>query len=377
MVNQSTAIIPRITVTLMTTHKCNLNCVYCYEKHKTQDKVMDLNMMKSIVEHSFDKYKDLTREIVFDFMGGEPLLEFGKIKALAEWAWSKSWPLPYLFYATTNGTLLSDEKKEWFSRYKDRFVLGLSYDGAPEAQDVNRSMSSQNIDIAFFKNTWPFQSFKMTVSPQTLGRLSEGIKYLHSVGVDAIAANLAYGIEWNSDHMKEYNAQLKDLADYYIKNPDSKRVSLLDMNIMAIFMPKTQRKYCGAGYGMVFHDFDGKAYPCHLLSPVNLDLKSLESISDKDYCNGHDFAPDECKRCLLYNICPSCCGMNYLYLGSFDKRFPYMCKAVKIQLANNMRMQYEIIKKKEKFSEEDLYLLGAIKQLNKYKIIRSCVTTLT
>ena len=60
----------------MLTHQCNLKCVYCYEKNKDSKRVMTIDTMKEIITNSFDAYKDKYDEIVFDFMGGEPILEF-------------------------------------------------------------------------------------------------------------------------------------------------------------------------------------------------------------------------------------------------------------------------------------------------------------
>jgi uncharacterized protein len=361
--------LPRITVTLMLTHQCNLNCVYCYEKKKRSDQIMSVLTIKDIIRTSFGKYKDKFNEIVFDFMGGEPLLEYETIREVAEWVWSNQWSMPYLFYATTNGTLVHGEIKEWFSKYKDRIVLGLSYDGDSVSQDSNRSNSSAKVDFHFFAETWHFQKFKMTISPESLCSLYNAISYLHSHGVDGMFANLAYGVEWNQQHLIIFREQLRLLVEYYLKNPEVKPVSLLSMNLTAIFAENHNNKYCGAGTGMVFHDYNGKEYPCHLLSPINLDGTYLKEIQKTDYCDGEAFSPSECKRCLLQNICPSCCGMNYLYLGSFKQRFPFMCQIIKVQIAQNMIYQYHTIIKKQEYSENDLIIIKAIKKLKKLKLL--------
>lgn len=365
--------IPRITVTLMLTHQCNLNCVYCYEKNKDSKKVMTIDTMKEIITKSFDSYKDKCDEIVFDFMGGEPILEFENIKKIAEWTWKKKWPLPYLFYATTNGTLVHGEIKEWFHKYKERFVLGLSYDGDPVSQDMNRSNSSVKIDFNFFNKTWPFQKFKMTASPESLESLYNAVTYLHSHEIDGMFANLAFGVNWNNSHLQILHEQLKLLVNYYLNHPSVKPVSLLSMNLTAIFAAEDSQKYCGAGTGMVFYDFDGKEYPCHLLSPINLDNKNIQKIQKINYYCGELFCPSECANCILRQICPSCCGMNYVYFGDFKKRFPFMCKAIKIIVAQNMILQYQTIINKKEYSEYDIWVLKAIKKLKTSKLIRQCM----
>ena len=89
------------------------------------------------------------------FIGGEPLCEFSLLKRLAGWVRRQKFTLPHVLYATTNGTLMDDEKKAWFTKHKDEFVLGLSYDGQFVSQDKNRSASSSLVDLDFFLRTWP------------------------------------------------------------------------------------------------------------------------------------------------------------------------------------------------------------------------------
>lgn len=121
------------TLMLMVTSSCNLNCVYCYESHKTSHK-MDFDTAKRAILDVFD-------ETGFDgvsiqFMGGEPLLAFPLIKDVSEWLWSKNIKYPYSLFAATNGTLLNEDMKVWFTANKHRISLGLSFDG-----DVNESNS--------------------------------------------------------------------------------------------------------------------------------------------------------------------------------------------------------------------------------------------
>jgi uncharacterized protein len=103
--------ITRKTIMLMITYQCNLDCVYCYEKGKRSNRSMDIEVAKKIIEQAFIENESICEEIEFDFMGGEPLLEFEKIKKIAEWMWNRNWSKPYILYATTNGTLLNDEMK--------------------------------------------------------------------------------------------------------------------------------------------------------------------------------------------------------------------------------------------------------------------------
>jgi len=114
----------RKTILLMLTYACNLNCVYCYEKDKRTGKTMAFKTARKVIQEAFIENATVCEEIEIDFMGGEPLLEFDRIKEISEWMWSQNWSKPYILYATTNGTLLNEEMKKWFSEHKERIVLG-------------------------------------------------------------------------------------------------------------------------------------------------------------------------------------------------------------------------------------------------------------
>ena len=129
----------RRTCMLMVTHACNLNCTYCYESHK-KNAYMDVNLAKEIIlrEAQFVKESNDFDEMEIDFMGGEPFMNFPLIKEIVEWLEGGVIHVPYICFATTNGTLLTDEIKNWLRQHKNTFVAGASYDGNSEMQSANR-----------------------------------------------------------------------------------------------------------------------------------------------------------------------------------------------------------------------------------------------
>ena len=176
------------TLMLMVTNSCNLNCVYCYEIHKTLHK-MDFETATRAILDVFD-------ETGFDgvsiqFMGGEPLLAFPLIKDVSEWLWSKNIKYPYSLFAATNGTLLNEEMKNWFTANKHRISLGLSFDGDVSTQNTNRSNSASLVDLDYFRDTWPESSVKMTISTDSLKNLCNNVVFLEEKGFTKIKTDLA------------------------------------------------------------------------------------------------------------------------------------------------------------------------------------------
>jgi sulfatase maturation enzyme AslB (radical SAM superfamily) len=114
---------------------------------------MSLGTATKIIDWVFGNIHPDMDGVEFTFIGGEPLLEFDLIKAIVEYTSKKYQNKKYIFYAATNGVLLSSEIKRWFKEHKNIFYLRLSLDGTKDTHDHNRDNSFDYLDIDFFKNT--------------------------------------------------------------------------------------------------------------------------------------------------------------------------------------------------------------------------------
>ena len=320
----------RKTIMLTITEACNLNCIYCYEHNKTS-KEMSKDLVFKIIE---DNLKNSDSAVEFSFHGGEPFLKFDLMRETAEYFWKKYNPENrYVFFATTNGTLLTEEIKGWLSEHKEHFWCGLSFDGTENMQNINRSDSSKDIDLDFFKKTWPEQGIKMTVSDLTLPDLADGTIFLHKMGFD-VNNNLAYGIDWGNDAcIKILSEQLEKLMEFYLDNPDISPASILSMNVEWFSKESNiaPQRYCGAGRQMKCFDTRGKEYPCHFFMDLNWNEDKPE-ISNMEILRGEDCLLDPfCKECEIKLVCPTCYGFNFVTTGNPMKRDRNHCILAKIQ----------------------------------------------
>lgn len=333
------------TVMLTITEKCNLNCIYCFEENKSF-KTMDLATAMTIIETSFSE-ANADEEILFDFMGGEPFSEFHLIREICERTWARDWENPYAFYVSTNGTLLDSESKDWLTSNKDRFVCGLSLDGTPDMHNANRSMSYSQIDVRFFKETWPKQSVKMTVSPLTLSSLASGVIYLHELGF-AVTCNLAYGPDWSAEELiNEYEEQLAVLVDWYKQHPSIRPCSLLAMDLHEVAYPGNElHKWCGMGDQMIAYDIAGIKYPCHYFQGMSSSTLPAEKLWEYDYSRIHLELEENCKNCILRNVCPTCYGNNFVTRGKFGVKEPARCAFKKASALATVAVEYDRLLKK-------------------------------
>lgn len=357
----------RKIITLTLTRACNLRCSYCYEMNKS-NKEMDFPLVKRILDEAlndderFDEYE-------IDFFGGEPFLKFDLIRESVYYARTTYPDKKMVFMATTNGTLVRGEIKQWLQERSDIFVCGLSLDGSKRMHDINRSGSFDKIDVDFFAKTWPKQAFKMTVSAETLPYLAEGIIYMHEKGYN-FTSNLAFGIDWDSvENVEILERELLKLMDYYLENPTIEPCQFLrvPIHMIASAAPDEPFRQCGAGEEMFSYDVDGVAYPCQFFMPVTLGEERAEgakSLVFRDEVFRSDF-PQPCRDCLALRICPNCYGANYEQTGELLKKDEGWCKLQKIIFKANAYFcwkKYQAGKLDCKEEEKD-YCLQAINLL--------------
>lgn len=315
---------------LMLTHTCNLNCVYCFEKFKS-DRQMSFGTARQILEKEYTDYQSSMapdKRMNVDFMGGEPLINFDLIKQIYEWTISQHLPFEVIFSVTTNGTLLDNEKRLWFAAHADHFRLVMSVDGSEFCQTTNRGVSVDMLPLEFVRETWPSSYFKQTLTHDTLPYYANGVIALTERGF-RVASSLAQGHTWKDGDDEIYRNQLRLLGQYYIEHQeilpqtpfDNLYGQLLDENLS-----RPPRKICGSGTSIHFYDVDGTLYPCHLFLPMVHGKKSvLEDIRRIDFNDDKKFVDGKCLTCPLLRVCNTCYGFNYINRGDVAMRDLGMC----------------------------------------------------
>lgn len=333
----------RRTCMLMVTHGCNLNCTYCYEKFKNGAKQMDVALAKEIITREIETVQndERFREIEVDFMGGEPLLRFDLIKEVMEWM-EQSCPVPYIGFATTNGTLLNDEMKDWFRLHRHTTCLGVSYDGAGgDSQGVNRGRTAESVDLDFFRELWPDQGFKMTLSKESLPYLYDSLTEAARCG-DFIEASLAHGVDWDADDARLYAEQLRKLSDFYLEHPEYDPSNLLTRPLLGIGeRTDYQVKFCGSGTYMATYDVDGTLYGCHMFTPLVLGSRALKHADFSGWDRDQELTDPACRGCGMMQWCPTCIGFNLKDRGAVNLRDHRWCAMSVAQAMAACRFQIE------------------------------------
>lgn len=361
----------RYSPSMCLTHACNLSCRYCYQCHDKEHR-MSYDIAQYCIEEIFRDMKQQNKNsVTINFIGGEPLLEFELMEKIFAYTEQNKKDFDVLYFASTNGTILNNEMKDWFTLHKDKVILGLSLDGTKNTHDFNRSNSFDKIDIPFFINNWPEQGVKMTLSEYSLKHLAENIIYIHNLGFKRIdGVNLFEGnFDWAQDKFIEILIpELFKLKEFYLQNPELNINQMLNKNLeLCAVARKERKKKCGIGTNVTFFDTDGKKYPCSFVTPMTFSTGEISEILQTNFYDEENFVDDFCyDNCYLYPICSSCAGANFLANHSFKEQNKSKCKINKLIALFIADLQaHRIIKYPEKYTDETVlyYLIEAIHQI--------------
>lgn len=269
-----------------------------------------------------------------DFMGGEPLANFELIKSVSEYLWYKmdTGKIKYKLYLRTNGTLLSEEMRKWFSENRSKIEVGLSFDGLENIQSINRT--EKWIDIDFFTSNWPTTKIKMVVFKDTVQFLSEAVAAMVEKKYEFMF-EIGSGFYWDMKSAEMLELELMKLADMFYDNPEyAKSISAFPYDPLDFFPFEQPETYpvCAINADMACYDCDGELYACHMFSPSVLGLEKAVEAKEKYYSENRITIDESCKKCPLVAVCKNCCGMNVKIRNDINSSAARLttCNAVRV-----------------------------------------------
>lgn len=123
-----------LSLTIAPTRECNFECPYCYEKNRIASRISDETEEKIV---DFIRKHNLIDRVNVTWYGGEPLLEFERIKSLTKKI--EALGKKYSASITTNGYLLTSEIIAALDELKIK-EIELTVDGTKETHDSRRCL---------------------------------------------------------------------------------------------------------------------------------------------------------------------------------------------------------------------------------------------
>ncbi|MCL2839933.1 MAG: SPASM domain-containing protein [Defluviitaleaceae bacterium] len=124
----------KLYLTVAPTKECNFDCAYCYEKNRVPSKMSD-EIEDNLI--TFIKNHKLVNKVFITWYGGEPLLEFNKIKNISKKI--DALGIKYSADMVTNGYELSGDVIENLNQLKISHVQ-ITIDGIKKTHDSRRHL---------------------------------------------------------------------------------------------------------------------------------------------------------------------------------------------------------------------------------------------
>lgn len=323
---------------------------------------MDFCTMVKAIDFALDLLlkEEYKGNIVFDFIGGEPLLEIDSIAKASSYIKDKFLQdsrfseLTFSLRIATNGILYNSVKVQKFIvDFKDVLNITISIDGNKEKNDLNRIFpngkgSYDNIinNVKLWVKQFPNALTRITISSDDLPYLEESVKSLINIGLKNFDISVILEDVWKENDDKILESQLIKIADYLLHGDleDEIYISAFEYNIGQPQVINEPAKPCG---GMTLAiDGKGNIYNCLRFAKFalkNADERILGNIYSEFFANRmrpllsmrYDaIYPPKCKECNVATgckICPADCYDNSSTGSIFDRTYA-ICKMHKAKV---------------------------------------------
>ena len=346
-----------LSLTIVTTLDCNLDCVYCYEGNRSKV-YADSNREEEILKFASEKIKSMGyKSLSVVWYGGEPLLNKQFIVSLSKklQALCKSERVQYNAIMVTNGTMLNKTTVKELKRLKVN-GMQITIDGPSEIQDKRRPLKNikkssyqlimKNVESVL--GIIPIQvriNVDKTNSSSTILLLEEFERKGWLKRNGDISVYIGYTRDWTSNcsNILPDCFSMKEFTEAEIEF----HKLLISKGINVSNLYPSPQGFCVAvsPHGFVI-DPGGEIHKCWsevgnkeayvgtIKEPLKLNTKLLEWLS---YNPLEDSA--ECRECNLFPVCGG--GCPYVMIRKKDKLEKdktYNCTPWKIFMEDKIRL---------------------------------------
>jgi sulfatase maturation enzyme AslB (radical SAM superfamily) len=218
------------------------------------------------------------REVELMFLGGEPLLEWPKLRRAVQYAEKNVPPGKQLKYGvSTNGYLITEDVAAFLDRHE--FQIQLSFDGIPKAQNYRRRGTFAAIDRLLDRLRQEHADLFehrlkacITLIPPAIPYLESSIKYLVGKGVReiSISPSLTPFPGWTDDCRAQLDDQLSrvwDISLAHFKRTGEVPFLLFKKMKKEERRQRQVRRMCAVMSGKeLLIDVDGQVHGCALFA---------------------------------------------------------------------------------------------------------------
>jgi len=314
-------------------HECNLRCKYCFAgqgDYGSDRGLMPLETGKKALDFLIAQ-SGTRRNLEVDFFGGEPMLNFGTVKALVAYGRTreKETGKIFRFTLTTNGSLLTEADHGYINTHFDNVVLSL--DGRPEINDkmriggnydavfpkIKALADSRNHENYYVRGTYTRENLDFAADVLHLAEAG-----FTQISVEPVVAPPDMGYSLRRKDLPALFAEYEKLAEaLIIRKREGKPVNFFHFMMDLSGGPCLAKRVtgCGAGSEYLAVTPSGRLFPCHqfvgddkfLLG--DLDTGILNKTVVDEFAGCHVYSKPDCMDCWAKYYCSGGCMANAYY----------------------------------------------------------------
>ncbi len=332
-------------------HDCNLRCKYCFadtgEFHGGRC-LMSAETGKKAIDFVI-KSSGARKNIEIDYFGGEPLMNFGVVKEITEYAKAEGEKhgKNFRFTVTTNGILLNEDIKKYINENMSNVVLSIdgtketndrmryrvdgsgSYDSiVPKFQDL---AESRNQDRYYVRGT--FTAYNKDFAKDVIHLADLGFK---QTSVEPVVAPETEDYALTKEDIPVIFREYEKLTEEYVKRyKEGKGFNFFHFMIDLDQGPCVVKRLsgCGAGHEYLAVAPNGDIYPCHQFVGNNdflmgnVDSGTIDEKIKSYFEKSNIYTKEKCKNCFAKFYCSGgCCANAWNFNGDINKPYELACE---------------------------------------------------
>lgn len=336
---------------LHVSHDCNLRCRYCFADegaYHQQRELMSAETGKKAIDFLI-AHSAKRRNLEVDFFGGEPLMNFGVVKEVVEYArvQEKLHDKNFRFTITTNGLLLNDDNMEYINQEMSNVVLSL--DGRKEVNDkvrcrvdgggsydiivpkLQKMADSRNQDNYYVRGT--FTRYNLDFADDVIHLADLGFK---QTSVEPVVGDEKEDYVLRKEDLPKIFEEYEKLTEEYLKRRrEGKGFNFFHFMIDLDQGPCVIKRLsgCGAGCEYLAVAPNGDIYPCHQFVGTeeykmgNLNEGEISQTIREKFEDCNVYTKPKCIDCFAKFYCSGGCMANACLLnGDINRPHEISCE---------------------------------------------------
>jgi uncharacterized protein len=242
---------------------CNLFCRDCHFRQTggiTQEEDLTVDDVETVIRNTLNyARKNSISKFKIGIVGaGEPFLDFDKIRHAVTYAAHHDTADIFAFYVITNGTLVDNDKINFFYEHRNRVALNFSLDGYEELHNYGKAAYNETIaGIALYEKRFKEKPvINCTVNRQTLIHKEEALSWFEKLRFESV--NFSELIDVDDDDLRVSHEEFRDFLNFVSKRGT---IAFRQNRAEQKYDCRTYGRLCGVGRTNLFITKQG-IYPC-------------------------------------------------------------------------------------------------------------------